>query len=116
MLTRRDFIEAAVQVRDCTVIHRGPADIILVGDRERDMLAHFLADWFGENNPSFDRDLFLAECGMAVHNPEACSGCGCQPGDGLTLGCTHPGGCEENRKREEEHHSCGPGCIKHSGV
>lgn len=116
MLTRRDFIEAAVQVRDCTVIHRGPADIILVGGQEKDMLAHFLADWFEENNPSFDRGLFLAECGIPQPKSEACPGCGCEPGDGLTDGCTDVGGCGTNRQREEEYHSCGPGCFKHFGV
>jgi hypothetical protein len=35
---------------------------------------------------------------LAAHCPEqpdveACPGCGCIPGDGVTTGCTHPAGC-----------------------
>lgn len=26
-------------------------------------------------------------------DPEACPGCGCKPGDGITFGCDHPEGC-----------------------
>ena len=26
-------------------------------------------------------------------NDDACPGCGCKPGDGVTPGCTHPNGC-----------------------
>lgn len=26
-------------------------------------------------------------------DPEACPGCGCKPGDGITPGCDHPMGC-----------------------
>jgi len=30
---------------------------------------------------------------VAELDPEACPGCGCMPGDGITDGCTHPEGC-----------------------
>lgn len=33
---------------------------------------------------------------IASENPEACPGCGCVPGDGVTLGCGHPDGCGYN--------------------
>jgi len=35
-------------------------------------------------------------------SPEACPGCGCLPGDGLTDGCEDPMGCGYNRQRERE--------------
>jgi len=28
-----------------------------------------------------------------AEDPDACPGCGCVPGDGVTAGCTHPTGC-----------------------
>jgi hypothetical protein len=30
---------------------------------------------------------------IAADDDESCPGCGCQPGDGRTLGCTDPDGC-----------------------
>ena len=35
-------------------------------------------------------------------DPEACPGCGCLPGDGVTEGCDHPGGCGYNRQAQAE--------------
>jgi hypothetical protein len=35
--------------------------------------------------------------GMLPADPDACPGCGCKPGDGITDGCTHPAGCGEAR-------------------
>jgi hypothetical protein len=42
-------------------------------------------------------DLIMAWC----NTPDACPGCGCQPGDGLTGGCTHPDGCGYWRRVQE---------------
>lgn len=30
---------------------------------------------------------------VAKLDPEACPGCGCRPGDGITTGCFDPDGC-----------------------
>ena len=35
---------------------------------------------------------------------EACPGCGCQPGDGVTASCNHPDGCGEARLQEASAH------------
>lgn len=34
-------------------------------------------------------------------DPEACPGCGCRPGDGITAGCNDVGGCGTNRHQAE---------------
>lgn len=34
-----------------------------------------------------------AGIGGAPADPEACPGCNCKPGDGVTEGCSHPDGC-----------------------
>lgn len=36
--------------------------------------------------------VYCTECGYE-DDGEACPGCGCRPGDGLTAGCDHPAGC-----------------------
>lgn len=30
---------------------------------------------------------------LLLDDPEACPGCGCKPGDGITDDCDDPGGC-----------------------
>lgn len=34
---------------------------------------------------------------LSKYIPEACEGCGCLPGEGITEGCSHPEGCGYNR-------------------
>jgi len=36
-------------------------------------------------------------------DPEACPGCGCRPGDGISEKCEHPEGCGFNRARAAEY-------------
>lgn len=80
MNTRKDFASAARAVREGTSIKRSEADLILITPITRDTLAHFLAGLFEEENPHFDRTLFLQECGINSHE---CPACGCQaPQDG----------------------------------
>lgn len=45
-------------------------------------------------------DMLCATCWNVVDDQprpaadaDACPGCGCQPGDGVTVGCSHPDGC-----------------------
>jgi type IV secretory pathway VirB10-like protein len=56
------------------------------------------------NAPQTERDAKLAaEAQTAAEDaldPEACPGCGCLPGDGLTEGCEDEGGCGYYRQWE----------------
>ena len=95
-VTRRDFDSAAALLRSCVAIKRSaftrqPSnDLILIGDEEREMLAHFLSNWFEAENANFDRALFLSECGVTA---AACPGCGITPNKGVTPRCSNPLGC-----------------------
>lgn len=42
--------------------------------------------------------------GSENDDPEACPGCGCKPGDGITESCNDPGGCGESKLRRGEVH------------
>jgi hypothetical protein len=43
------------------------------------------------------RDASWSDSDDSDSDPEACPGCGCKPGDGLTASCEHPDGCGFNR-------------------
>lgn len=51
-----------------------------------------------EFNYRFTEQAFIDLCNAS----EACPGCGCKPGDGITANCYHPGGCGFWRTQEDE--------------
>ncbi len=53
-------------------------------------------------DPQLDCEKCLEEDDEDFVDPEACPGCGCLPGDGLTDGCEHPEGCGHDRPIFEE--------------
>ncbi len=50
---------------------------------------------FPEQGQAYDfiKKCFGGEDHATGHSEFACPGCGCEPGDGRTDGCTHPDGC-----------------------
>jgi hypothetical protein len=69
----------------CSICRRKIAAGELIGDRkvyERNGALDYIELFHADCKPMRDRDAF-----------DACPGCGCEPGDGATAGCTHPEGC-----------------------
>jgi hypothetical protein len=60
-------------------------------------MAETIAEGLRESGMEFDdiQDLIggLTEAIDAPIDDERCPGCGCQPGDGYTIGCFDPRGC-----------------------
>mgnify|MGYP001585028116 CR=1 FL=1 len=50
-----------------------------------------VVEWAMENHPE------VSEEEEEEDDPEACPGCGCKPGDGITESCNHPDGCGESK-------------------
>ena len=70
------------EYRNAFIILRKAQEAVLEGYRD------------GKRKGEVDREM----------DAEACPGCGCLPGDGLTPNCNHPNGCGEARLQEASAH------------